>query len=68
MSETGSKRLIRAAIKYALENKRSSVTLVHKGNIMKYTEGAFKNWGYELAESEFGSQVFTWAEVRSHQG
>ncbi|MGI6469170.1 MAG: NADP-dependent isocitrate dehydrogenase [Syntrophomonadaceae bacterium] len=62
VSETGSKRLIRAAIKYALENKRSSVTLVHKGNIMKYTEGAFKNWGYELAESEFGSQVFTWAE------
>ena len=46
VSETGSKRLIRAAIKYALENKRSSVTLVHKGNIMKYTEGAFNNWGY----------------------
>lgn len=62
VSEEGSKRLVRAAIKYALENGRRSVTLVHKGNIMKYTEGAFKNWGYELAEKEFGPQVFTWAE------
>lgn len=62
VSEQGSKRLVRAAIQYALENGRKSVTLVHKGNIMKYTEGAFKNWGYELAESEFGSAVFTWAE------
>jgi isocitrate dehydrogenase len=62
VSEQGSQRLVRAAIQYALENGRKSVTLVHKGNIMKYTEGAFKNWGYELAESEFGSRVFTWAE------
>ena len=61
-SEEGTKRLVRAAIKYAIEHGRKSVTLVHKGNIMKYTEGAFKNWGYELAEQEFGDQVFTWAE------
>ena len=53
---------MRAAIRWALENKRKSVTLVHKGNIMKYTEGAFRNWGYELAESEFGDQVYTWAQ------
>lgn len=62
ISEEGTKRLVRAAIKYAIEHGRKSVTLVHKGNIMKYTEGAFKNWGYELAEQEFGDQVFTWAE------
>ncbi|KIQ94833.1 Isocitrate dehydrogenase [NADP] [Anoxybacillus thermarum] len=62
ISEEGTKRLVRAAIKYAIEHGRKSVTLVHKGNIMKYTEGAFKNWGYELAEKEFGDQVFTWAE------
>lgn len=62
VSEDGSKRLVRAAIKFAIKNGRKSVTLVHKGNIMKYTEGAFKKWGYELAESEFGSQVFTWEE------
>lgn len=62
VSEQGSKRLVRAAINYALENKRRSVTLVHKGNIMKFTEGAFKNWGYELAEQEFGDQVFTWEQ------
>ncbi|MGI5911438.1 MAG: NADP-dependent isocitrate dehydrogenase [Syntrophomonadaceae bacterium] len=60
VSEEGSKRLIRAAINYALVNNRKSVTLVHKGNIMKYTEGAFKNWGYEMAEAEFGDKVFTW--------
>lgn len=60
VSEQGSKRLVRAALQYALENGRKNVTLVHKGNIMKYTEGAFKNWGYELAESEFASRVFTW--------
>ncbi|HWP97110.1 MAG TPA: NADP-dependent isocitrate dehydrogenase [Syntrophomonadaceae bacterium] len=60
VSEEGSKRLIQAAINYAIENKRKSVTLVHKGNIMKYTEGAFKNWGYQLAESQFAEQVFTW--------
>lgn len=62
VSEEGTKRLVRAAINYAIEHKRKSVTLVHKGNIMKFTEGAFKNWGYELAEEEFGDQVFTWAE------
>ncbi|XWN53776.1 NADP-dependent isocitrate dehydrogenase [Anoxybacillus flavithermus] len=62
ISEEGTKRLVRAAIKYAIEHGRKSVTLVHKGNIMKYTEGAFKNWGYELAEQEFSDQVFTWAE------
>src|SRR5690606_31585713 len=55
VSEEGSKRLIRAAIEYAITHKRKSVTLVHKGNIMKYTEGAFKNWGYELAEQEFAA-------------
>ncbi|MDA7027196.1 NADP-dependent isocitrate dehydrogenase [Bacillus sp. CLL-7-23] len=62
VSEEGTSRLVRAAIEYAIENGRKSVTLVHKGNIMKYTEGAFKNWGYEVAEKEFADQVFTWAE------
>ncbi|OUN01076.1 MAG: NADP-dependent isocitrate dehydrogenase [Paenibacillaceae bacterium ZCTH02-B3] len=62
VSEEGSKRLIRAAIEYAIRHKRKSVTLVHKGNIMKYTEGAFKNWGYELAEQEFGDVTFTWSQ------
>lgn len=62
ISEEGTKRLVRASIEYALEEGRDSVTLVHKGNIMKYTEGAFKNWGYEVAEQEFGDKVFTWAE------
>ena len=62
ISEEGTKRLVRAAIQYAINEKRSSVTLVHKGNIMKFTEGAFKNWGYEVAEKEFGDKVFTWAE------
>ncbi|WP_268753462.1 NADP-dependent isocitrate dehydrogenase [Aeribacillus pallidus] len=62
ISEEGTKRLVRAAINYAIEHGRKSVTLVHKGNIMKFTEGAFKNWGYELAEQEFGDKVFTWAE------
>ncbi|RSK28130.1 NADP-dependent isocitrate dehydrogenase [Bacillus sp. HMF5848] len=62
VSEEGTKRLVRASINYAIENNRKSVTLVHKGNIMKFTEGAFKNWGYELAEQEFGDKVFTWAE------
>ncbi len=60
VSKEGSERLIRAAIKYAIENKLPSVTLVHKGNIMKFTEGAFKNWGYELAEREFKNNVYTW--------
>ncbi len=60
ISKEGTQRLVRAAIKYALENGRRRVTLVHKGNIMKYTEGAFRAWGYELAESEFGDKVYTW--------
>ena len=62
VSKEGSMRLVRAAIQWALANKRRSVTLVHKGNIMKYTEGAFRNWGYELALAEFADQVYTWAE------
>ncbi len=60
VSEEGSKRLIRAAIEYAIAKGLKSVTLVHKGNIMKYTEGGFKQWGYELAEKEYGDKVFTW--------
>ena len=60
VSIEGSERLLRSAFEYAIENKRKSVTLVHKGNIMKYTEGAFRNWGYELAEREFGDHVYTW--------
>jgi isocitrate dehydrogenase len=60
VSKDGSERLIRAAIEFALANKQKSVTLVHKGNIMKFTEGAFRNWGYALAEREFGDQVYTW--------
>jgi isocitrate dehydrogenase len=60
VSREGSERLVRAAIHYALKHKRKSVTLVHKGNIMKYTEGAFRAWGYALAEREFGSQVYSW--------
>ncbi|MEO8673088.1 MAG: NADP-dependent isocitrate dehydrogenase [Tahibacter sp.] len=62
VSKDGSERLIRAAILYAITNKQKSVTLVHKGNIMKYTEGAFRNWGYALAEREFGDQVYTWEQ------
>ncbi|WP_405110095.1 NADP-dependent isocitrate dehydrogenase [Paenibacillus sp. FSL K6-1217] len=60
VSEEGSKRLVRSAVEYAIKHGRKSVTLVHKGNIMKFTEGAFKNWGYEVAEQEFGDKVFTW--------
>lgn len=62
VSEEGTKRLVRAAIDYALREGRKSVTLVHKGNIMKFTEGAFKQWGYEVAEQEYGDKVFTWDE------
>jgi len=62
VSKEGTDRLVRAAILYALERKLPSVTIVHKGNIMKFTEGSFKKWGYELAEREFGDQVFTWAQ------
>lgn len=60
VSKDGSERLIRSAIEYTLANKLPSLTLVHKGNIMKFTEGAFKNWGYALAEREFGDKVYTW--------
>ena len=63
MSEFGSKRLIAAAIRYALQRKRSSVTLVHKGNIMKYTEGAFRDWGYEVAKEQFADQTVAEAEA-----
>jgi len=60
VSKDGSERLIRAAIEYAIVNKRKSVTIVHKGNIMKFTEGAFRNWGYALAERDFADHVYTW--------
>ena len=60
VSKDGSERLIRSAIQYAIANNLPSVTIVHKGNIMKFTEGAFKNWGYELAEREFSDKVYTW--------
>jgi isocitrate dehydrogenase len=62
VSQEGSERLIRAAIEYALAQKRKSVTIVHKGNIMKFTEGAFRNWGYALAEREYGDRVYTWEQ------
>jgi isocitrate dehydrogenase len=71
VSREGTERLVRAAITYALAHGRRSVTLVHKGNIMKFTEGAFKNWGYELAEREFGDRTFTWAQydrIKDDQG
>ncbi|WP_181349813.1 NADP-dependent isocitrate dehydrogenase [Thalassobacillus sp. CUG 92003] len=62
VSEEGTKRLVRAAIDYALNEGRKNVTLVHKGNIMKFTEGSFKSWGYEVAQEEYGDKVFTWLE------
>ena len=62
VSKEGTERLVRSAINYAIEHKKPSVTLVHKGNIMKFTEGGFKKWGYELARNEFADQTFTWAE------
>lgn len=62
VSKEGTDRLVRAAIRYAISEGRKSVTLVHKGNIMKFTEGAFKNWGYDLAEKEFPDQTFTWKQ------
>ncbi len=69
ISPFGSKRLIRAAIEYAIERGRSSVTLVHKGNIQKFTEGAFQRWGYELAKEEFPEQTISWEEVaEKHDG
>ncbi len=62
VSKEGTYRLVRAAIQYALDNNRSSVSLVHKGNIMKYTEGAFRAWGYEVARNEFADKTYTWAQ------
>jgi len=62
VSKEGSERLIRAALAYAITNKRKSVTLVHKGNIQKFTEGAFRNWGYQLAEREFAAGTYTWEQ------
>jgi isocitrate dehydrogenase len=62
VSKEGTERLIRSAIEYAIANKRKSVTIVHKGNIQKYTEGAFRNWSYALAEREFADQVYTWEQ------
>jgi isocitrate dehydrogenase len=62
VSSEGTERLVRAAIKYAIDSKRSSVTFVHKGNIMKFTEGAFMKWGYALAEKEFGDKTYTWSQ------
>jgi isocitrate dehydrogenase len=62
VSVEGTERLVRAAIEYAIDNRLPSVTLVHKGNIMKFTEGKFKEWGYQLAEREYGDKVFTWAQ------
>ena len=60
ISQEGTERLFRATIEYAIANKSKSITIVHKGNIMKYTEGAFRNWSYAVAEREFGSKVYTW--------
>ncbi len=71
ISKEGSERLIRAAFEYAIKRELPSVTLVHKGNIMKFTEGAFKNWGYDLAENEFGNDTFTWRQlekIKSEKG
>jgi len=71
ISQEGTTRLVRAAIHYALDHQRKSVTLVHKGNIMKYTEGAFRNWGYDLAQSEFADRVFTmreWETIKKDKG
>jgi isocitrate dehydrogenase len=68
ISETGSKRLVRAAIEYAVRRKRSSVTLVHKGNIQKFTEGAFRNWGYELVREEFSDVAVGWDDCGGDPG
>lgn len=71
ISEDGTKRLVRAALEYAIKENRKSLTIVHKGNIMKFTEGAFKIWGYEVAEQEFGDKVFTWNqydEIKDAEG
>jgi isocitrate dehydrogenase len=68
VSETGSKRLVRAAINYAVRRGRSSVTLVHKGNIMKFTEGAFRNWGYEVTRDEFSDVAVGWDDCKGRPG
>ncbi len=68
ISAFGSKRLVRAAIKYAIERKRKSVTLVHKGNIQKFTEGAFMKWGYEVAAQEFPNETIAWSDVEKNHG
>lgn len=71
VSQEGSERLISAAIDYAIKHNKPSVTLVHKGNIMKFTEGGFKQWGYELAEKKYGDKTFTWAQydrIAAEQG
>ena len=68
MSPFGTKRLVRKAIRYAIDHGRRSVTLVHKGNIMKYTEGAFARWGYDLAREEFGDQTISWDDVEKQHG
>ncbi len=68
ISETGSKRIIRAALEYALKHNRKSLTLVHKGNIMKYTEGAFMNWGYELVREEFSDRAVGWDDCKGDPG
>jgi isocitrate dehydrogenase len=68
VSETGSKRLIRAALNYAVQHKRRSVTLVHKGNIQKFTEGAFRNWGYELTREEFSDVAVGWDDCHGQPG
>jgi isocitrate dehydrogenase len=68
ISESGSKRLIRAAIQYALDNNRQSVTLVHKGNIMKFTEGAFRSWGYEVVRDEFSDVAVSWEDCGGDPG
>ncbi|MBO2536910.1 NADP-dependent isocitrate dehydrogenase [Rummeliibacillus suwonensis] len=71
VSKEGTERLVRAAINYAIKEGRKSVTLVHKGNIMKFTEGAFKAWGYAVAENEFADQTFTWNQydaIKAEQG
>jgi len=69
VSEFGSKRLVRAAIRYAIERGRKSVTFVHKGNIQKFTEGAFMKWGYEVGSEEFPNETISWAEVeKNHKG
>ncbi|MCL2792983.1 MAG: NADP-dependent isocitrate dehydrogenase [Spirochaetaceae bacterium] len=67
ISKAYTERLVRAAIEYAIKNNRKNITLVHKGNIMKYTEGAFREWGYQLAKNEFGDRVVTWDDITDNK-